>query len=263
MPDELQWSGVLAKLDRADAKIDRLNKEIGQFLREEPYAQRVEYRDDGWTYLIVSVGKRPPIEWSVDIGEICHDLRSALDQLITLLRPNPDKYTGFPVYLSRTLYETRGRQGAECRISGVSDAVRTRIERLQPFRAGCDQNPLWALHELNRIDKHQTLLVSLARIHLVSGEALGQRQDFDPPMLVHDGTADVGTDIHFFRWKVSGNVEILNELPPEHSQAHLNFRATIVFNDAGPATEMPVIPVLKFAAKFTRRTVMNLARYLT
>ena len=37
------------------------------------------------------------------------------------------------------------------------------VESFQPYRRGraCDTDPLWVLHDLNRIDKHRKLVVSL------------------------------------------------------------------------------------------------------
>lgn len=264
MPNRRAIDGLSEKLNRADSQIDALHRQIDAFIDEQPYSTRME--DDkhlaNVKNLVVSVARETPVGWSIVVGEICHDLRSALDQLIGLVSDEPDGRSAFPIYRSPTLYEQRGRGGAAIRLVGVPALAQARIKALQPFRVGGQGNPLWITHELNRLDKHKSLVLALARfelhaIHLL--KPFEQRKILEPPTLVHDGTADVGTDIHWFRLlrhdASDGNEAV-------DAEVRFEFTASVAFVDAGPASDLPVVETLRVCSRFVRKVITNLSRFI-
>ena len=74
--------GPRHKLGRAQSQLEQLDAEMARFLRRDAYeiTQRFE-PDTGRCTLSFVVKHRPPLSWSVTIGEIAHNLRSALDHL--------------------------------------------------------------------------------------------------------------------------------------------------------------------------------------
>ena len=121
----------------------------------------------------------PPsfLDWGVSIGEIAHNLRSALDGLIhqlALLETNtPARNTQFPIFLQgQTVklipgkrkqliahFEGKGRANGRSQIQDLRPEHQTLIERLQPYKRGRGgrKNPLFRLKELNNADKHRII----------------------------------------------------------------------------------------------------------
>ncbi len=126
----------------------------------------------------------PPNDLGLCIGEVGHNLRSALDGLIYQLgKANRAKektlaWTQFPIYLNADPPGCVGKcpKGVPahfgCRglrlIKPLKDAHKTVIERLQPYQAGNGgkDSPLYLLNELNNADKHRLLQV-------IGGKAMG------------------------------------------------------------------------------------------
>jgi hypothetical protein len=106
------------------------------------------------------------------IGEILQHQRSALDylvwQLVKHAQGNPGNRTAFPIFRLEKEYEKQSSN----MICGASPAAKDRIRKLQPFHRGAafEKHPLWALHQLNNIDKHRLLLTT----QMVMGHGLRQ-----------------------------------------------------------------------------------------
>jgi hypothetical protein len=102
------------------------------------------------------------------IGEIVHNLRSCLDNMIWQLvldakREPRVRVTGFPVYLDQESFERRGRQ----QLSGLCESAIAAIEQMQPYNhvtteSAAAHHFLAILHELWNIDKHRMVHVCVA-----------------------------------------------------------------------------------------------------
>ena len=98
-------------------------------------------------------------QFSVDvltgIGDIAHNLRSALDhlacQLVIVTGHKVTNKVCFPIAEDVTRYESRKAGIVECVGPGVIEAM----DRLKPYKGG--NLDLWRIHELDRIDKHRNL----------------------------------------------------------------------------------------------------------
>ena len=116
-----------------------------------------------------------PVGMDVLIGEMLYNFRCSLDHLVwqlVLSEGNiPNRLNEFPIFKDPARYEAQ-KAG---KLRGVSDAVRTIIDQLQP----CYSAPpgdywwyLWYLQVLNNADKHRHLLLTrrdLGKIAFVSG----------------------------------------------------------------------------------------------
>lgn len=234
--------GCLAKVNRADEHIRYLELSIRQFLDTNPYALVVDPRtqfahqplpqseydrtaaefraqgielppkaaidqatfvEDFW--LRVHIRHEPPVlEWGARIGEIVHDLRSALDhpvwQLTILNNVAPPfplpagsdwRLIEFPITenpsafgsLNRQRVLTSPRRGGVTALWGINPALLTRFQRLQPWygRKHPERTDLWCLQELWNIDKHRTI-VSLGSIAGYEGlRAVGSNWEWRGP----------------------------------------------------------------------------------
>jgi hypothetical protein len=130
-------------------------------------------------------------EWGVDIGEIAHNLRSALDGLVYQLAFRNPKViasannTQFPVFLlGKTerrrsngglvphFENTRSKDGKRIVVGDGRRMIQplllkhqTRIKRLQPYKRdrGGRSNPLYWLSEINNVDKHRLIQTVAAK----------------------------------------------------------------------------------------------------
>ena len=171
------FASALAKIARAEKHTESLKSDIAVFLAEKNYEVRQDLdAETGRKTAIFHVLREVPIEWPIIVGEIVHNLRSALDHIITDLtiaeNGSPLENTEFPIFDDEIKYLSCRRNGSPAPISGlykirgVSAAAKTRIQAMQPFEFNKVGRPssLLVLHNLNIIDKHRT-------IHIVRQQA--------------------------------------------------------------------------------------------
>lgn len=170
--------GVWAKWERALEQLEALSKDV-LALGKDPHAYTItshENADEGkYIYRFQPAWPSQRIRrWGAIIGEIVHDLRSGLDQLVTqfvLLNdgtPSEDHF--FPIWTKEpengfaeracgqwTDRRKRLRHGP---LFGVSDDALAFIEGCQPYK-GADWARLRQLHDLWNTDKHRTLIPTM------------------------------------------------------------------------------------------------------
>ena len=164
---DTDFSGVYAKIHRAEKHInnfkyaaDTLCNEAKKNIERQVSADVDEQR---WVYR----GPTPevPIEWSVVIGEILYNLRSALDhlvwQLVVLNGEIPGRHNEFPIAADHEAWE---RQRAHS-LKGVSQRHQDLIVGLQPFsvRIGVPirVSRLKVLDDLCNVEKHRHLVAAV------------------------------------------------------------------------------------------------------
>ena len=156
------FNGVHAKISRASDQINSLEADMDRFCenirRSIVPEDHKEADEQVWVYR--GETREPSIEWSVRLGEILYNLRSALDHLVWQLvlangqRPGP--HNAFPIVNDEGHWQRATR-----RLKGVTPRVETVIEHLQPYTGGInfhfDVWNFWKLHFLCNIDKHRHL----------------------------------------------------------------------------------------------------------
>jgi len=180
--------GPRLKIRRAIKHLNTLDQSIQGFLKSEPYRIVVNTEEKpGWYVARAEVLRGPDPNWGVIIGELCHNLRSALDgivwQLSLLTSTNPYSRTQFPIFLrGDTVRLRRGsnqkiphfNHDGRILIQSVKPKHRTLIEGFQPYKraTGGFSSPLWLLQEINNADKHRLLQAIIGQ---VVGTSLGIR----------------------------------------------------------------------------------------
>jgi hypothetical protein len=175
---------------RAFLKLDRGRKQLLAFRKEaeavaNKLAQtsiRVELDTKTGDRVCRYVAPDLPPEWSVVIGEIVHNFRSALDNIVWQLvihdKGNPSARTGFPI--CRKPQDFAAARGSK--LAGVSARAIAAIEGMQPYHAAEPHlHGLYVLSELWNIDKHRTVHVCAMTATLVSHRVEGF--DHTPPDL--------------------------------------------------------------------------------
>ena len=174
--------GPRLKVGRAISEIETLSQAETAFRQEADYRViRAELNPKtGQCVYRIRAKIQPPLEWGVWIGEVAHNLRSALDGLVYQLAllngaRASTRITQFPVFLHPYTRKIQGRtvngfhasknkprQGMGARmISLLKPDHQAIIERLQPYKRGKGgrMSPLFQLSELNNADKHRLIQV--------------------------------------------------------------------------------------------------------
>jgi hypothetical protein len=158
--------GAKIKIGRAKSHLEELGTKVNEFLGNQSFRVEVSEDDEGDLVYRIKIGSLVPVEWSAIVGDIVHNLRSALDQLawqLVLLNGNtPGRNTYFPIALAKTGY---GKQ-LRASLNGASDRARTLVRRLKPYPEG--NLILSQVHALDVCDKHRlTLIVGSAHKHVL------------------------------------------------------------------------------------------------
>ncbi len=167
------------KLERADEHLKRLEDEVLRWLGTQPYRFIYEFNPESNEKIVrVEVIDAPPVEFGITIGDIVHNLRSALDNLVYELvvtrhgdSPPPEfvKYSEFPIFGDRPMKAWERKN----KIGGIDPLAQADIEELQPYKRGNNfaSDPLWVLHKLSNFDKHRlphlTLVLRVATLHFI------------------------------------------------------------------------------------------------
>lgn len=167
--------GVWAKYERGMEQLTALHKEVLAFGRQpNPYSIVSQVNDEGTHYVFALKPAWPTNlhdRWGAIIGEIVHDFRSSLDQLVcefvrlnggeprkTHAFPLRDKEPtkGFAVEMRRKWTDKSGRTRYG-QLFGLSDDAVALIKSCQPYE-GPNGARLRQLHDFWNTDKHETLI---------------------------------------------------------------------------------------------------------
>lgn len=159
--------GVAAKIGRADYLIEELDGRVNEFLLrldDEAITSQVGPDHDLHAYRVTMRQPLVPHQIAVLVGDVLHNLRSALDHLARALvvtsgarAVDGSRGTTFPVRDTRREHPARLVPSAWPEIDALVDAV-------QPYNwpdADRAKHPLLVLHQLNNIDKHRLLHVAV------------------------------------------------------------------------------------------------------
>ena len=149
---------AFAKTERSVAQISDFNDRVGAFFRTSPYEVTTELNAGRtrqiWKFRLT---RKLPTDWAIIVGEVLHNLRSPLDQVlaaITILYSKPASGVAFPC--GRDVNEFETALGKQKKLPADACAL---IRALKPYKRGNDF--LWALHYLNKGDKHRPPLVPI------------------------------------------------------------------------------------------------------
>jgi hypothetical protein len=152
--------GAIGKVGRANFQLRELNERFRKYTEERPYriGEHFDLRpaeEIGDYSFLIENPLVPNREWGVLIGEIVHNLRSALDHAVYAAAGNPSRNTFFPVYVNEEDWDKKSCGP----LYSVPDKVVALVKQAQPYR----QKPNSSLHEIRLLnamwnhDKHRLL----------------------------------------------------------------------------------------------------------
>lgn len=238
--------GSKQKVERAKEHISQLEAEIQEFLGREPYRIVLEEeQQNGDLIYRVKIKEQPPLRWSAIIGDIVHNLRSALDLLANdVVSANckiPNHYTAFPVCKSAKDFEDRLPK----MVRGASTEAIRIIKSLKPYKGGNEE--LWRIHHLDIVDKHRLILsvgtmhrnvVMSSKIQVPWGE--GEKFQF-PPFAINPADR---------QYPLKDNAEVMRvkaAARKSDSGFSMDYKFTfdVAFGDEEVVQGEPVFPALK------------------
>lgn len=174
--DAQALDGPRAKVDGAFEDFERLKAGVADFLNGNPYGVEVEYdRDTGWHTAYARIREEPPLPLSVILGEIAHDVRSAMDHIAwELAREHLDRQPAegeahsisFPAALSESAFLSNRTVH-----NFMSERAKTTVAGLQPYSRphplhGPSANALAVITDVWNTDKHRTLHLAFASVDM-------------------------------------------------------------------------------------------------
>lgn len=158
-----RFESAWQKIQRARKHADDLEVEVSAFWAADPC--EIEMVGTPMTgpgsYRVTRISALPE---SIPLiaGDAAHNIRSALDHFACAAVPSPDRATAFPVWstskgTARTPTIADWRRTVDRKLRGASPGLIQAFLKLEAWETGSD-NLLWAIHELDRVDKHRLLL---------------------------------------------------------------------------------------------------------
>jgi hypothetical protein len=161
---------ALWKIDRARKHVDDLEAEVGAFWATDPYEVETAGAPltTGGSYRVKRI---TPLPESIPLiaGDAAHNIRAALDHFAWSAVAPQERgvQTCFPIWNSVVVRTPdRWKKQVERQLRGASAQLIDAATNLEPWQSGRD-SLLWAIHELDRVDKHRLVLsvaVALTRI---------------------------------------------------------------------------------------------------
>jgi hypothetical protein len=248
--------GPRHKLGRAEADLDGLEAEIARFLRRDTYEFTQTFDPaTGRCTLYFVMKHQPPLGWSVAIGEIVHNLRSALDHLacqLFLASGGTDcekPRTAFPIHPNGS--DSSFRRWLRKNLPGLGREMVAELRDLQPYkRKDPQRDPLAILNRLSNEDKHRLLVPTFAATVPGSTGMIGNRElrDVDP---VPSGNFDLPAG-PLLEDAPLAEVDFRITGPDPHVEVEPHFPIDIAFRDGGP-----VVTILRAIGGYVSSEVFN------
>ena len=159
MPNDIYATGVAAKLKRATDLIVELKRALTAYLAKEPFKVETRAQSDGAEDMIFRLKLDVPGEIPAILGDVVHNMMSALDHLVYHLAlrgsASPEQLGNlyFPTSTTKQEFEL----GPLKRLAGLKLAERDLIASFEPYGGGRGAI-LHGLKKLDILDKHKLIL---------------------------------------------------------------------------------------------------------
>jgi hypothetical protein len=254
--EKASLDGVRDKIRRAKTHRDKLQEIINSISKRYPYPFKGEVRNKGRDHLYR--WQNPPVlnpDAELILGDCIHNLRSALDhlayQLIMLNKKTPSRSSAFPI-LDRPPRARRKfrRREIPLVVPGVSAKASKIIQDVQPYKGGDIGRQLVDLRNLDNIDKHRHLLITVQAVDALTTTWWGD----DPPY---------GTPNSVFIFKAPVHDEVAVRVrwaqPRPDLDPYLNFTVGVRFGErlGGRFARRPVDGVLSTLISTVEEDIVN------
>lgn len=229
------------KVERAKKHINDLDIELRTFLKTDFYDIRVDKDGKTGNQSIKLETKPVPASLGLIVGDAIHNARAALDLLVSdAFRQKTGVSSDF---IKFPFYETRERLVKACAGGDIektgTNAVQLITDMIKPYRGGDDI--LYALHDLDILDKHLLLLPHISIIEL---SGLNVHDDNRNTVIGHR-VAVKGGEV---RNIIGGNINL-------YLDSHGEPTVSVFFGNGLPLENQPIIPTLVQFTEHVSRTI--------
>jgi hypothetical protein len=231
------------KIERANQHIAELDATLLRFFQTKPYRVLSDFDEKFGVYgLRVEMGGSIPPQVGVIIGDVVHNLRSALehvasDVMAAALGNEARSRSYFPMHEEReNLVDTINKGEIHAHFPEVADAI---LNLVKPFKRG--NNLLWLVGKLWNIDKHRLPITSYG---ITSVEGIYARDERDNTIGRACGRVDQGQTVRL--WGTDTPITVTQE-----GQASFY----VQFDEPGLLEGDPVVPTLAQMSKLTSEAV--------
>jgi hypothetical protein len=253
VPGTYFYRGVGEKLDRAEVHRETLKGMLRTYLDDNMTGWRAKLDHSGQWDFSGGGKQNSDLAWSVVVGDIVHNLRSALEHLAgALLEGNhkaPTDDTTFPVMERRLTTKRAGVKALpNIKPGGIQDPARVILDGVQPYTYGDDfaLHELWLLHKMWNYDKHKLVLVQTPWLLNTYAARDAERPSFMEGNLVCIRRAEDSATFRLWPDPAWANVNV-----------YLETTLQIGFGLGTPAEQQPIYSTLTTIADFVRDRVVN------
>ncbi len=243
------------KFDRAIYHLNALQDSVDDWTYNSGHTQSDEIDPETDQNVVRIHFTRPPDidSWAVLVGDCVQNMRNSLDHLAFELA---ERHSGSPLpaeIAGKSEFPIFGTHAPEPKkltdmIGAIHPGARTIIEGLQPHHMGSryEGSPLWGLHRLANIDKHQAVHLCVLHqhglgFHLANVTLTDTRSATGP---LQDGT-------ELIRYKA------FDPRTNERVQMQFAFALLVSFAEEPPAYGNAVVPLLRLFAKYIEDSVFE------
>lgn len=261
-----------AKVGRAKKHLADLQIDVSAYHRRQPYRIETD-RESKAGYELYRFRFIEPIPevWGSAVGDVIHNLRSALDTLATALAVHNGttsqsklKKTYFPIGSTKEIFDDKLPRD----LNGASAHARRMVKRLKPYKGGTEA--FWRLHQLDILDKH-TLLIPVGASHTRIGLIFDPNRLFQShfPDMPNPGFKDMiplffaPADTQFPL--EDGDVIAQYGFGPDpdgKKKPDFQFAFDIAFGEGQIIDGQPVIPSLQQLVDFVERVISIFASHV-
>jgi hypothetical protein len=265
-PEKLNHAPEL-KLKRAEHHINDLSRRMDAFLAERPFKLMLHGRPTAKQVALRSkTEKSIPPEFSLIIGDIAHNLRSALDVTLYPMAKDrakkPDRIQfPFPKDATPEAFRNAAKEG---QVKFAGEKVLEQVRQLKTYPTG--NAVLYGIHALNICDKHRLLVLTRNIPNIITGTNVQADQMlklFLQTNLIKPGAKFVlaapdSEDL----FSANANFEGFGDRDFE-KETEFQPAFTIAFSEGQPFEKREVVETLVSCTKEVRRAVDELiAAYL-
>ena len=245
------FNGAKLKVKRADQHISELQQFISEFLKTDFCRIFIEVDpNDGNQILKFQSIRDMPHELPLVIGDVIHNLRSALDlmtcEIVTMAGESVDRNIEFLVRDDRDkLITAINDRKIKAAPKSIIDLI---VDTIKPYKGGNDA--LCALHDLDILDKHK-LLIPVASVNALMGAVV----EDDSHNVFNFGRIMVGPSGKLNLVKTASKMKITKPGQPAFA---------LLFDKGYPFEGQPVIPTLHQLSQLVSGILQTIEKaYLT
>jgi hypothetical protein len=243
---DLKWS-------RGNSHIALLQSKFGEWHASAPVSVDAVLREDALGIDLIARVPRgiPKHEWSLDLGDALHNLRSAFDALAWGMAHFNDTQPAHPmsVYFPICTDERQWKRALSAWVGDIHPELQERLRIVQPFTYAPAEavSVLSMLHDLDVQDKHRETLTVSADLHGINLAGSFEYEDHDTSAVP---SVDMRSDTKFADGAILGTI---HAGAPIHLIGQMILRPAMKVQLSYRESAHDVMPMLQQLAAETRR----------